>query len=115
MPSRSSQHMRSSLMPKLYPWAAAHALGLAAARAPGCTPQRLGSGGIERIGARHRRREVIEEQALGTALKESPRLHEAFDGGFHRLLNQRPQEAVAAVREDDAQTPTPVGASQFPG
>jgi hypothetical protein len=61
--------------------------------------------GVERIGAGHRRRKVIEDQPLGTALEELPRPFEAFDGGFHRLLDRRPQEAVAAVREDDAQTP----------
>jgi len=49
-------------------------------------------------GARYRGREIIERQPLGTALEESPRLLESFDGGLHRLLDQRPQEAVPAVR-----------------
>src|SRR5207302_1027903 len=45
---------------------------------------------IERIGAGHRRRKVIEHQALRAALEACPCLLEAFDGGLHRLVNQWP-------------------------
>jgi hypothetical protein len=60
---------------------------------------------VEWIGTRHRGREIIQDQPLGAALEESPRLLQALDRGFHRLLDQQPHEAVAAVREDDTQPP----------
>ena len=68
---------------------------------------------VERISARHRGREIIQDQPLGAALKECPRLLQPFDGGLHRLVDQRPQEAVAAIRQGDAQTPDPLLAARF--
>lgn len=60
---------------------------------------------VERIGPSDRGREVVEHQALGAALKERPRLLEPLDGRLDRLLGERPQEAVAAVGQGDAETP----------
>src|SRR5205823_8119316 len=52
---------------------------------------------VEGIGPSYGGREVVHDQTDRETLKESPCLFEAFDGGFHRLLDQRPEKAVAAV------------------
>src|SRR5450759_1043381 len=60
---------------------------------------------VERVRPTYRGREVVHDQADGDAPEESPRFLQTLDRGFHRLLDQWPEEAVAAVDQNHQEPP----------
>src|SRR5581483_39988 len=59
----------------------------------------------ERVGPGHRRREVVQHQRPRHAAEERPGRLEAGDHLLQRLPEQRPDEGVARVGQDDHQRP----------
>ena len=60
-------------------------------------PESTRRSGGEGVGPSHRGRKVVHDQADRVTPEETPRLLQPFDGCLDGLLDQRPEEAVAAV------------------